>query len=770
MWWILLRRRRRSKNPFFVILVLVGIIIICLGLFIFWITNQNRIAYLYLKYQANNALQSAERRISDLYSVDPVTKHPELSDTEVPDGVRGNGLNLLLIDRISSEGYIKELLELYRDSSQGKLNDYSFHLPVEALLGMHKNETGTYGTAGVVPKSYIPYDSKTKKILWGLDYKGIPGSAITLRSLNENVINGAPAGDGVLPYTDPNKLPYTINGINHLAQGRVHGSGPSRDVGMFQISRFNFHNTSTSGWVVPAKISGYKSSSSRTQSDAYYLPDMLSYLDAQFSSMINKYGLGTQDVLTQVGAYSMYHNAGEYSWSWGAGFGVNFRTSEKITGIPGSVNDSNRWIVEEYGKNTAVIPKDIIQGISKYSSKIQGLHSRSVAALLLLEDGYYLSPTALDELTTGSLKKYTPKAWQALYGEKVNASSLRKKLQPYVKSVTDVYPDYLSRDAFNAVYGFAPSMDSNTYGGIWKLDTATSPAYKVKANGADPRVLHYSNLVTIGHVVDSTTNGTMVYANLLKLSGVGIDPTNPADYVNTIKNEFVPESTEFSSILKRLGVTEIDSRAQEMLEKGYEMSGFWYFLGGQGKAVSSENWDSHASYRFVSSASSVYAKGEVSNRALLRAYETKDGSDPSASPKNRRNDNLVNYGRILLDCSQLTGIAYNTTIRGTDPLVSPNSTAQFSSNLLTTIKDWNAAKPGDIFVRKGHVFFFISKNTSGSAMILDPSISKTEGDQRVPVGKYWVLEAHDYDTRVGIRARTYIDPDKYILRRFKKLM
>src|SRR5690606_32082165 len=125
----------------------------------------NRIAYMYLKYKANSAVHSAERRISDIYSVDPIDKYPELKDTEVADGVRGNGLNLLLIDRISSEGYIKELLELYRDSEQGKLNDYPHHLPVQALLGIHKNESGTYGTTGIIPKSYIPYDGKSKKIL-----------------------------------------------------------------------------------------------------------------------------------------------------------------------------------------------------------------------------------------------------------------------------------------------------------------------------------------------------------------------------------------------------------------------------------------------------------------------------------------------------------------------------------------------------------------------------------------------------------------------------
>jgi hypothetical protein len=116
--------------------------------------------------------------------------------------------------------------------------------------------------------------------------------------------------------------------------------------------------------------------------------------------------------------------------------------------------------------------------------------------------------------------------------------------------------------------------------------------------------------------------------------------------------------------------------------------------------------------------------------------------------------------------------AYNNTIakRYSSGTVPAFSDSLFVSNMLTTISDWNQAKTGDIFVRKGHVFFFLSKNTGTSTVSIGMSESKTEMAQTARVGHIWVLEASTYNTKVGIRARPLPNSKEYILRRFKELL
>src|SRR5690606_37787892 len=110
----------------------------------------------------------------------------------------------------------------------------------------------------------------------------------------------------------------------------------------------------------------------------------------------------------------------------------------------------------------------------------------------------------------------------------------------------------------------------------------------------------------------------------------------------------------FFDLLKRIGVTDIDPRAYDMLYEGYRMSGFWYYLGGQGLPVSQENWRKHAEYRYASQPRGSYRKGDLSDYVLTKViYKTKDGTPPEASEHNRRDSNLVNLGKILLDCSEL---------------------------------------------------------------------------------------------------------------------
>lgn len=76
---------------------------------------------------------------------------------ENPDGTV-NGLNLLLIDSIQTEGYVKEYLSIAKDLSEGKLGKLNFYSSVARTLGVAATEQGTYPGLPILG-SPLPLDS-----------------------------------------------------------------------------------------------------------------------------------------------------------------------------------------------------------------------------------------------------------------------------------------------------------------------------------------------------------------------------------------------------------------------------------------------------------------------------------------------------------------------------------------------------------------------------------------------------------------------------------
>lgn len=768
MWFLKFLRRRKGKSNGLFKWVILGLAFLFLVVVIvIWSTSSNRIAKLIIKSQTQKVFDNVQREIGDSLDQDLGDKYPLQdkvgNEIKYGNGERGNGINLLLINNIKTEGYVKELLSLYADSEAGKLNDYKYHFSVEGLLGIQKNETGAY--FGNIVKTYIPFDEKSRTIYWGKNYKNIPGDALKVRQLNENVINGAPPGGGA-PYRDANKLPYTINGINPLVNGVVSNSdndNPSRDINVFQVNRKSFGNTG-SGSVPPAKISGYGITGRRTKSDAYYLPDALTYVDMEFTHIIEKYGLDPKDRKLAEVAYSLVHNGGEYSWCWDGGFGVSFK-------VAGSKLKSADSAKEEYGKHTVVIPRDIVNGIKNSKTDLRevvaatGALGRAAGAFLLVQQGYYLSPKAYDILTSGkSYSTASPKAWQAVTGEKVSLEQLKAKLKNYVKTVKDVYPDYItSESTFKDVYGFSFDFHEKANGAIWKLDSATSSAYKNKVAGKDPRVLHVANTIHVGHMLNTAGGGQYVYADMLKYAGVNIDPTNPDSYMDKLENEYKPPSTEFSQIMKDIGANTSNQLIYDMLKAGYDKSGFWYYLGGKAKPVAQENFNLHKSYTTIGGNFTGAPGRETRQKYFAWLYRTKDGTAPSAK---QPNSNLVNYGNYLFDCSSFTAYAYNQAVWpkvGGNKLVD-SAKSQLRSSLLHTIPK-SDLRTGDILVTGEHVFFYVSKNT-GNATTTDTTVTKIEVEQTVRAGYHWVLEAPTSNKKVGLRVRSSSSLADYTARRF----
>ncbi len=758
--WSYLLRRLVKRVGIFKIIGLSAVILLCLTLSILALVNQNNLIVVLNEEKAQDIFREVDvinpnginGDLGDLYP----SKDAEGNDIDYGNLVNGNGVNLLLIASIKTEGYVKEMLQLYADSAAGKLDKYPYHFPFLGILGLQYNETKVYDNTRVL-KSYIPYDSQKGDLYWGKDWKGISGDKLKLRQINENVINGL---SGFSPQTSSSKLPYGINSINPLTSGGLAPlEGPPRDINVFQINRQNFANFG--GSSPPANISGYNKPASRSSSDVFYLPDNLVWLNQQFSSVIGEYNAGKADESTQVAMYSMYHNAGPASFGYDVTYGVRFQE--------GSSKVSN--IKEDKEKNAVVYPNDIVKAVNKLNKDTSSQHGMSLAVILLVDNGYYINEETLNTITSGSYVRkgdgYALRAWEFVHGEKLNGSQLRSKLLPYVKTVTEAYPGYASPSDISRIYGFSNNLSQKANGAIFKLDTVTSPAYKNKLNGKDPRVLHVTNLITAGHVIDSSFTGKYIYADMLKYAGVNTDVTNPATYMEKVKNEYVPPSTEFAAIMKKIGADVSDKRIYDMLKWGYDRSGFWYYLGGYGKTVSAENYPAHAGA--VSMSPNLDGAITSKSEYLKMIYATTDGGTYRSGTPNSK---LVNYGKILFDCSTLTGGAYNATVgKSTGKYVETLARAQKSSPLLRTINDFSQAKTGDLFVNSNHVYFYLATN-KGGAVTLDSAQAKRE-TQTARTGMIWTLEAQRSNTRVGIKARNY--PRKgdnaskglVILRRFK---
>lgn len=205
-----------------------------------------------------------------------------------PDGTL-NGLNLLLINKIPTEQYAKEYLELSVSNSKGELNNYEYHVPVYLPLAATVTETGFYdGTS--LPVSYLPWDDSNNTVLWNKSVAGYPAEALTLKGANRNVfsVNYTPSYGSLTPYDT-----FTT----------VYG-GSDSSMGPFQINGLG-SNTS----ILPSVLNGHKEGDGRSF-DPLYFPDNLSALDSRVGAFSDSFEYKTWSDDMRILLYSFYYNPG----------------------------------------------------------------------------------------------------------------------------------------------------------------------------------------------------------------------------------------------------------------------------------------------------------------------------------------------------------------------------------------------------------------------------------------------------------------------------
>lgn len=748
MFWIfrIFGRRKVVRR------IILGIALTIVGSFLISIyilfTRYQHISMFLLKHQVNRVLKDAEEaaeqkmdsRKKQPIAVDIDDKYKDPAQPGAQDGVRGNGVNLLLVDRIQSEGYIKEMLQLYRDSSEGKYDDFQYRIRFESLLGKQYNETEYYDGSNIL-KSYIPHANGTPQ--WGKPYGKAPGESMKLKLFNSKVAD--------------------LAGINSYFNG-VRDSGSSY-VNVFQIHISYFEK----GSVPKSKLNGYSVDSGR-KVDMYFLPDSLAYLNQQYTNMMNTFDISDEDEDVLAALYGLWHNGGSGSAEYFNALGTtNYGGYLKYWPSGGYRNASDKQkAAADWKRWLTALPKTLKTQSAKYPvDAFKGVQKGyGVAVWLLLNDGYYIDPNLISKINSMKdssriyMYEQLAKGYSAVYGKKVSGSEVPALLAPKVKEVWQAYPNYITESQFNSVYGSTSTAIKK--GVLWKLEDETTDAYTHKVNGKNPRVLHRTNIEMAGFAYDVGYRGPQVYQAMLQQAGVYEDVTAPQQYYKDKKNEYIPPSGNFAQTLDKIGAKIDNPKVYAMLEEGFRVSGYWYRFGGNGQLVNQKNWEEIASM----SAANSKSKSAHDRSLVEKVYQTKDGSNPGSSPKNRRDDNLVGLNQRVFDCSGFVRWAYNQTIgKATGKVLERNSGAQLYSRLLQTIGNRSEAKPGDIYVKDGHVFFYLAK---ANGVSVTPAESKVETTFVAKGSMVWTLEAYQTGTRVGIRARSV--GSSFVLRRFKDFM
>ena len=500
-------KKKRFNFSKFTLMVLVFPFILILGIvlvsssedegFLLFLKRNNKLPVRVLNYATHNIEAESEQDVENVGATD------------------GTGLNLLLIDKLE-EGYIKELLSLYRESSQGGMDNAKYHLGVNELLGQQVNETGFYpGTQ--LPKSYLP--CKNGKVVWGEAYNGVSADNMKLYKIDSSI------------------------------RGKLPGNGIDGPAG---YSVFQYENPKS---VKKSKKDG-AGNSGRKSGDVYFLPDVVATNNLNVSDSI-KNNFGTvSPVGTQLSAVSsINHNRGGSALA-NTAFGIGYsHRGNSSTYVNYSKEDSSKYL--QYTTFLSTLYSKYSAGNTPNSEMLKSgtgsNYGRWYAVAMAVKfDGYYISSYAYDGIGNDSLR-----AWNWMFpNEKFNSvSEYKAKAKSSVKNVNEAIKEVtgksVSTSDTNKVYGTSSDYDDCYYfastgykfGYVYHVEKTTSKAYKNKySDGSTPYVVEGIDIVCCGHQIGCMLLGEAVYANLLKLGGLSsVDPTNPSTYKSSLSSDtFVP--------------------------------------------------------------------------------------------------------------------------------------------------------------------------------------------------------------------------------------
>lgn len=403
------------------------------------------------------------------------------------DATTGTGLNLLLINNIQTECFVKEYLSIARENQEGKLGakdgEYEVYVGVGTIIGKNISETGTYKCG--LPTTDLPegadgapvWDSQTHSLyLWNKN------------SSPHNTEVGGP-----LAYTADNR---TWTGI----------AGKSK------------YNTGTS--------------TSGDGGDGYLFPDAVYGLNSFLKNGLSAAGLSASVVEDKDGVVSavaaIAHNRGAGGMYMLYGVDYSQIMAGKASSYVTPNQEDSIKILE--GLVEDVTAKNELAG--EVSKRVGGYrHYDWMNPIFLYGQGWYFTQDAVSFMQQYSSDGMV-NLWNVLYpNDACNSNSaVLAKIQSRVKSVNEVLG--ISASECDRVYGTVGGQPqvwsgwSNKYY-CFKVWDFESTAYKA---GGSHKLVTCLDTNAMLAVRNSIYSAGYLYAFMLKYAGVDVDPTNPDTY------------------------------------------------------------------------------------------------------------------------------------------------------------------------------------------------------------------------------------------------
>ena len=474
-------------------------------------------------------------------------KSPENNSSLNPDNPNGtlNGLNLMLINNIKTEGYVKEILTLYKGSTENVLDDYGFQVPMEVKLGIQADETGLYdGT--LLPKSYLP--TKNGIVVWKESFDGIPAEQMTVENLHpDNAISLVDRYPDIY-----GQMSYNV-GISAF-QG-LYQNSPSGEVNGFPPSKLNWLGSSTGR---PART--------------YYQPDGMSYLNGRLNRFVNDYFNDAeiekfkQNIAMASITVPGTHNAGEAGFMVPLTYGYHWNNDASFT------SESGFMALES-------LYNDLNTSYAKFpilAKNYYGHGSRVLGAFLLCEAGWNLTPVGYNWLE--NYGNPSDLIASHVLGEGKTAADLMS----YFKSKISSLPSEVSPSTYhwnNREDGWIfYNESSNPKGFMFKYDSSKTVT---RTDGTTTPFLSVINNETLGQAYSALFQGQYIYATALKYAGVDVDPTDPSTYLNSIpEGEWKPSGDTAWMAPYIKDMSQLNSKRIAVLNEAYKWLGSWYTWGG----------------------------------------------------------------------------------------------------------------------------------------------------------------------------------------------
>lgn len=694
-----IRVRYKRKLPLFVLLLPFGLFI---GIATFVFSGDSDFMYLYsLNRNVSELLEAMSN--SDDYddagdNEDYLPSFDNGTGTGTTAATNGSGLNLLLINNIQTECFIKDLLTCSVKSQNGEYYSSALHSSVASLLGAMAMEHGFYKQApGIIPKTYFPWDDSANAPYYNKAYNGVPAASMKNEELTESDVF-AMGTQGQIDSTSNNGL-------------------------------FGFKKTAT---IKKSLIYPEGKSRSGSGGDHYYYPDMCAQRDQTLINGLSGLGITSDEDLaivnetsqTAVGAYSGLCNNRGPNGAKTMLFGIAYLKS--LYNSPDTKVDTAMIDAGVKAKLLAQVTNDASSTLSTTCKgvDISGLDSSGgsaafTQAILLLEsgNGWYCTQSFVDVFTGNSswanLFSTGKKNWNTMFpNDQIStAAELRERLEKYkcnsvsaaINQVTGVS---VTAAELNNVYGIVDDNyengDHHTEGSDWwfhsgfiyHVSNERSPVYKNKySDNSEPFLLSSYELSGLAYYYASSTIGEIIYAKMLKYAGVDVDPTDPSTYMNQYSDEWTPSSSEEKEVYSTLQANGLDT--SQLNEN-------------RAKVV-------------------IAAAGLVGITYHRCRGVSCDAGDYNCDGYCYNN---MNAKPTHLDCSAFVWRAYADA--GFDMKGFPTGTSGYPGSLPLEQITFDDLKPGDLIRRSGHVMMYLGKSSES----------------------VYTVEAHEHGTLSGYTTRS----------------